>query len=149
MLIARPGGFKTKLKIMRTRLIKFRGKDDSGKWLYGSYIQQDSVIVLDEGGEVAVNPDTVGQLIGIIPNTSMYVDNSQELYEGDLFTCGSSRTIYQAVYDGCGEYYGISNKGDEYGPYTIRLSRENVSRQNIEIVGNVVDNPELLKGGKE
>lgn len=147
------------------RLIKFRGKrTDTGEWVFGDLIhgvgsKHGRMYILPvtniypkgcnelDGWEVI--PDSIGQLIGIIPNTSMYVDNQQELYEGDLFTCGNSKTVYQTVYDGCGEYYGISNEGDKYGPYTVRLSRSNIKNQNIKVVGNIHDNPELLEGGKE
>lgn len=136
--------------------IKFRGKrTDTGEWIYGDLLTSDGTeCEISDWNDVVysrydVDSETVGQLIGVIPNTSMYVDNSQELYEDDLFTCGKSKTVYRAVHDGCGEYCGVSNEGDKYGAYTIRLSRDNVSRRDIKIVGNIHDNPKLPKGGEE
>lgn len=152
------------------RQIKFRGKcqrgydySDGDGWIYGSLLQKDKVCAIvktedidlspktDDGysfvedfGCVPVIPDTVGQLICCIPNTSMYVDNSQDIYDGDVFTTKGSDTKYVARYDGYGGYYGISNEGDKYGAYTLRFTSQNIKNQGIKIIGNIHDNPELL-----
>lgn len=131
------------------RQIKFRGKTlKEGKWIFGNLtedVKGHYRIQFDvKSFSSVVIPETVGQLICIIPNTSMYVDNSQELYEGDIFTAKDSNTKYVAQYDGYGEYYGISNEGDKYGAYTLRFTSHNIKNQDIKIIGNIHDNPSLL-----
>jgi hypothetical protein len=141
------------------REIKFRGKrTDNGGWVYGYLIHDD--VIRDKGiavgtvnmsGECEVScdayriiPETLGQLVCITPNTSMYVDNSFELYEGDLIrrSDGKDDAVYRIAYENC-EFYGLSNEGDEWGLFTYSLGdRRNLER--IEIVGNIHDNPDLL-----
>lgn len=149
------------------RKLMFRGKrKDYNVWVYGFYsylfdekandYKHEIVFQHMESADMSypypschtiwaeVIPETVGQLICTIPNTSIYVDNSQELYEGDIFKTKGSETKYVARYDGYGEYYGISNEGDKYGAYTLRFTSQNIKNKGIEIIGSIHDNPELL-----
>lgn len=142
------------------RKIIFRAKrSDANEWVYGDLIhgvglKHGFVYILpithiypkgcNELDGWNVLPKTVGQLICTIPNTSMYVDNSQDIYEGDIFTTKGSNTKYVAQYGGYGEYYGISNEGDKYGAYILRFTGQNIKNKGIEIIGNITDNPELL-----
>lgn len=139
--------FKKTKRAMKN--IKFKAKGHYTKeWFFG-------LLTLDRNKRYRIQyniyktpiiaiPETICQLICNIPNTSIYVDNSQELYEDDIFVVDGSNTKYVAKFDGFGEYYGISNEGDEYGSYTFRLSRHNIARSKIKIIGNIHDNPELL-----
>ncbi|MDH6355986.1 hypothetical protein M2132_002337 [Dysgonomonas sp. PH5-45] len=141
------------------RTIKFRGKTYDSKWVYGDLIhgvgnKHGRMYILPvtpiypkgcdslDGWDVI--PETVGQLICVIPNTSMYVDNSRELYEDDIFISENRSAKYVAKYDDFGEYYGISNKGDKYGAFTTRLNRGNIDRLKVNIIGNIHDDPKLL-----
>ena len=138
------------------REIEFRGKRiDNGEWIYGccgygftqtvEYIMPDMFFATRDFGEIdkqgnpkieneiaiggyfAVDPKTVGQFTGLLDK------NSKKIFEGDIIEEG---VVY---FDD--EYLGFFVKGDfvegEHKPlYDIPLP---------EIIGNVTDNPELLK----
>lgn len=136
------------------RNIKFRGKKKSdGKWLFGDLIHGnigDCYIFDCENfcKENAVNPDTVGQF------AELYDKYNNEIYEDDIIVW----TIYHADFDGLGvlkkdiKYEGVVKwhqggfvlkdmEGDGY--YSISSLSSNVD---FEIIGNIHNNPELLKG---
>jgi hypothetical protein len=129
------------------REIKFRGKrTDNKQWVCGFYtksalheIEKIRYQLADYTWiDTEVIPETVGQFVCMIPNTSMYVDNSRELYEGDLIRHNGNKTIYQVTFGNC-RFYGISNEGDKWGVFTCSLS-EKKSLEKIEIIGNIHDN---------
>ena len=127
------------------REIEFRGKDIiSGELVYGDIIHGvgdkcGKVFILpvrvnlayvkncDPLDGVEVDPETVGQFTGLLDK------NGKKIFEGDIIEEG---VVY---FDD--EYLGFFVKGDfvegEHKPlYDIPLP---------EIIGNVHDNPELLK----
>lgn len=132
------------------RTIKFRGKMvNGGEWVYGnleinserSYISSPDVLLGDE-----IILETVGQFTGL------HLWSGKDLYEGDIVdvdyifydpTGGidprfePSRCI--VVYENTA--FRFKNVEDRY--YFIHEVR------NIKIVGNIHDNPELMKGGEE
>ena len=134
------------------REILFRGKTFDGKWIEGFVFQEvgDCVVrwcisttpicandyseILGDYAEVL--PDTVGQYTGLTDK------NGKKIFEGDILK-GAWDTIFQVVYDDCylgfraKEKDGMHNCIDYYG-----LDR-------IEVIGNIHDNPELLKGGEQ
>lgn len=134
------------------RVIKFRGKRiDNGEWVYGyvdgtMYI--DVVVIHTETGTFEVEPETVGQFTGIVDK------NGNEIYEKDIikainYYCKTSykqKTGYIAwLAQECGfvivwkEYdsrLGHRNRGGGY-----------YHDNSLEVIGNVFDNSELLKGG--
>lgn len=128
--------------------IKFRGKTPSGAWVYGYYEFQELVknyIIRHEGCVFEVVPETVGQFTGLLDK------NGTEVYEGDVvrFTYSYEKrgyyTIVSNTYIGIitlNKFYHscIMNGKDEYHIENIR---------NGEVIGNIHDNPELLKGGKQ
>jgi hypothetical protein len=143
------------------RDIKFRGKrTDNGKWCTGYFVIADKkhyiftgetglsrvspahVLMYEDFVRFEVIPETVGQFVCMIPNTSMYVDNSRELYEGDLIRYKGGKTVYRVTFK-YNRFYGISNEGDEWGVFTCSLG-EKKSLERIEIIGNIHDNPDLL-----
>lgn len=128
------------------RQIKFRGKDiETGEWIYGHFFQRlghypaiveprprDGKVMYYE---IAVEDNTVGQFTGL------YDKNGQEIYEGDIVTFDNHlQGISQVVYD----YAGFMVESQNYST-AIRYSMTN----HIVVVGNIHDNPELLKGGAE
>lgn len=149
---------------------KYRGKRvDTGEWVFGSLLKiaggcliyhgpeskaeivpdgdcesmpKDVSVALLHSEVSVVYPKSVGQLICVIPNTSMYVDNSHELYEDDLFTCDATKRLFRAVYDGFGAYFGYNELA-----FAFQLSQSSVRVKSggIKVVGNYFDNPELLK----
>lgn len=143
------------------RTIKFRGKDiETGEWVYVDLLNKESVlnafIAIIHRCNVKINPDTVGQFTGL------HDKNGKEIYEGDIlrgdeypFNCdGVDNYLAEVVWadNVCG-FYRITHKkanstvrGISHGNWS-ELDEEDI--KSFEIIGNIHDNPELLKGGKE
>lgn len=128
------------------REIKFRGKHihaflephNTGIWVYG-YLCNDHYINSEElMGEMLVDKESVGQFTGLKDK------NGREIYEGDIVAekghyINSDRILYQDIK--WKENYSCWLRG-EYQ----RLTPKNIERYEIEVVGNIYDNPQLLKG---
>lgn len=127
------------------REILFRGKrTDNGKQVEGNLFipdKDDTPTQICIGTNIIritydVIPETVGQYTGLTDK------NGTKIFEGDILK-GAWDTIFQVVYDDCylgfraKEKDGMHNCIDYYG-----LDR-------IEVIGNIHDNTELMKGGAE
>ena len=128
------------------REIKFRGKDIyTEEWIYGNLvnIEEDRYAVLPvtntmRGDTIAmyeVTPDTVGQFTGI------HDTQGKEIYEGDILRISISK-------NGIGDV----RWGEEQAAFIVQM--KNSSQwynlwKGSTIIGNVHDNPELLKGGEK
>lgn len=107
------------------RTIKFRGKAySSGGWVYGYYfydtlLKSHWIGCDDDLSEV--DPETVGQFTGLLDK------NGKEIFEGDVL------------------------KGGIYKSYIVKWDNEengfnvNYHALKYEVIGNIFDNPELLK----
>jgi len=151
------------------RTIKFRGKRlDNGEWVYGDlvHLSNGEACILPEDGEWRhrlIIPDTVGQFSGLLDK------NGKEIYEGDVicmhhffvkydsYEPKPIRRAYDIEVDSDNlittvsynrnyavEFYPhkgwiVRNRSDQHGlrPFDGKV--------NIEIIGNIHDNPELLK----
>lgn len=137
------------------REILFRGKrTDNGEWVYGNYyiaekldksgVEYFIIEIEAEGSQYYVTPETVGQYTGLTDK------NGKKIFEGDI--------VKTKKY---GKIIGHSNVRDFdifvviYEPAMFRL--ENTHRAfnlvgkcgkgiDYEVIGNIHDNPELLKG---
>lgn len=130
------------------RDIEFRGKRSNGEWVYGSLIALDAdsgyvyitmpytptstlpPSVLIEGNTYLVDPNTVGQYTGLKDK------NGTKIYENDIVTMpsyngGRHKTV---VYFDSGKF---AVDGSHYHFKDIRP-------KNMEVIGNIHDNPELL-----
>ena len=134
------------------RTIKFRGKTrENGKWYYGSLVYSDeinaaiyfqigsgSVKTMDWG---YVNQETVGQFSGL------YDYNGNEIYEGDILKREKDGLMYVVR---VGMFYASVKecKEDILGGFPLNVFTKYEDRE-YKIVGNIYDNPELLKGGEK
>ncbi len=127
------------------REILFRGKlkqnnrsNRKGDWVYGCFV------AMHDGGKKIphiygygeVVPETVGQYTGLTDK------NGTKIFEGDILEVqlGCAGTLTEVIeYEGGGF---VRNYGERRKPYLQggRLS---------EVIGNIHDNPELLKGDAE
>lgn len=126
------------------REIKFRGKaKNDGEWFFGNLFDNDTAgrthICTTKKGCLDINPDTVGQFTGLLDK------NGKEIYEGDIIRTkrygivhGQSNTqgadLFRVVYKNA-QFY-IDNK---LRHFYLQDSKCN------EVIGNIHDNPELLK----
>lgn len=126
------------------RIIKFRGKDiETGEWIYGDLIQRmgymPSIMYPYESNgkvrycECAVKRETVGQL------TSLYDNNGKEIYEGDILDFNGLIIEIRFVR---GVFALLCN-----GDLDQELCGDCRTDLFAKIIGNIHDNPELLKGG--
>lgn len=129
------------------REIKFRGKDlKTGEWVYGDlhllcdapHIHTAPSQFPYAGKRSFIDKDTIGQFTGLLDI------NGREIYEGDVvrvrvtndrFKRNPRFEIGSVKYD---DYYGRWDNGFHGRFFSNRM----------EVIGNIHDNPELLKGGK-
>ena len=114
--------------------ILFRGKNKVTKeWVKGDLFHHDKQLFISAENLVTeVDSETVGQYIGMTDN------NDTKIFEGDIVRyCGEGTFGGFYVYDTTITIKSLSNYNQ------LSLLRE---AQNSEIIGNIYDNPELLKG---
>lgn len=131
------------------RVILFRGKSEGNQWEYGNYCIAEKldksgveyfIIDIDaEGSQHYVIPETVGQYTGLTDK------NGKRMFEGDIVA--GALTWLEKKKNGL-----VAFKGGSFGLIWYRGDIEQfnafTSMCNIEyeVIGNVTDNPELLKG---
>ena len=123
------------------REIKFRGKRvDNGEWVYGGVEQNSIAIIYDDtlpyDNENLVYKETVGQFTGLSDK------NGKEIYEGDIL----DRRFYQrgyVVYEN-GAFRKALLGGIKSNNWKACPLSE-VGLRDWQIIGNIHDNPELLK----
>ena len=129
------------------RKIKFRGKDEQGEWQEGHLLVQlgthyiltpiwemyrNEYVETDRSTKHMVNACTVGQFTGMLDK------NGKEIYEGDIVE-------YDWYIIGYKPAYRVKNQVvfDDMG---ARVGDDRIRNcTNVEVVGNIHDNPELLK----
>lgn len=125
------------------RKIIFRGKRfDNNEWLYGDLMHVNEQVMInpvfdepyqyDGDLDANVDPETVGQYTGLQDKSG------KEIYEGDAYHLGDKR-ILSVV-----EWHDSGFMGKQVGTYGSREGLQHW-RDRIEIIGNIHDNPELLK----
>jgi uncharacterized phage protein (TIGR01671 family) len=138
------------------RTIRFRGKRLNGDgWIYGDIIQypdDGSVEIVENYNEMAwVDPATVGQFTG------QFDKNGKDIYEGDIIRRFSNinRISDPNLTDREPEYmtafieyiqgiYRVSSKEFPVGGCGAFNYSESNAAYNIEVIGNIHDNSELL-----
>lgn len=127
---------------------------DNGEWVEGSYIEHehtiewaesvssDGLTVFSEGADVI--PETVSEYTGLTDK------NGKKIFEG--YICTDGENIYEVVFD----KYQFSvkviktplyliKKGDNFPLWQFDNCERNGYRQ-LEVIGNIHENPELLEG---
>ena len=132
------------------RKIKFRGKSIDGKeWLYGdlvSSLDEKRFVILenDKGSNdiCEVDPETIGQFTGLMDK------NGNEIYEGDIVKWSNGMLYAVKFWDGM--FYASIEECNEgiFGGFPLHRLIE-YEDGGCEIVGNIHDNTELMKGGEK
>lgn len=112
------------------RTIKFRAKSIDGYWVSGDLHLQCKYphIHTAERRSVPIDPTTIGQFTGLTDK------NGKEIYEGDIIRHKDMVKPYHVIYDG---HQFTPNDGFRSLSYP----------KHWEVVGNIHDNPELIKKG--
>lgn len=122
------------------REILFRGKRvDNGEWVYGDLLQPTKEKILNiyeisdynslMGDRHEVYPETVGQYTGLNDK------NGKKIFEGDIIRSNSERGYIEYYPNDC-----AFDVVDDHGFYWLISEMSN-----IEVIGNIHDNPELLE----
>ena len=137
------------------REIKFRGKRlDNGEWVVGSYIEAENrdrsiahQIVPYKAGLVVreVDPATVGQYTGLKDK------NGKEIYEGDVIRSPLSedKTRPHRIFYHTGNAAFMGALVDRKELCYLRLDQDWIYKFGKEVISNIHDNPEFLKGGEQ
>ena len=135
------------------REILFRGKrKDNGEWIYGDLRQysEKSKGVFDYATKhtIQVIPETIGQYTGLTDK------NGKKIFEGDivkysLFNKFSDNDELENAEEKEEYIEKIKFNNGKFCPIPIRCDCEDYwyswAFDNFEIIGNIHDNPELLK----
>lgn len=131
------------------REILFRGKrKENGEWVYGNYAVTDNnekqhFIFQNKAFEFEVDSETVGQYTGITD------DYGKKIFEGDILGITNDDPDYDyitKVYLDCNTLC-VDVQGQDYDYTSIGFALEiwDDECDQLEVIGNIHDNPELLK----
>lgn len=137
------------------REILFRGKRlDNGEWVYGFIVKMFGTYHIidkdDENTAYEVIPETIGQYTGLKDK------NGKRIFEGDILSIPfeEDRSPYEenSIYYEKGEVYFDTERYGWYvrfREYNEEISLWEYDNTDIEVISNIYDNPELLKGGNQ
>ena len=123
---------------MREILFRGKSKAQGSEWLYGD------VLIYENSAQIwetinsrkynsVVSLETIGQYTGLTDK------NGKKVFEGDIVK-GAWDTVFQVVYDDC--YLGFRAERKD----GFRNSIDYYGLDRIEVIGNIHDNSELMKG---
>lgn len=124
----------------------FRGKEVAdGKWIEGFYSAEEynpysgevehipRIQIIGKCVSLGVIPETVGQYTGLTDK------NGVRIFEGDIAEYEGK--YYVVRYSEKYARFIFTRIGSEYAVFTV------FDYERCEVIGNIHDNPELLKGG--
>lgn len=134
------------------RTIKFRGKTIRSKeWVYSSTISQGTIkrkankwfMEISENVWKGLQEGSLGQFTGL------YDKDGKEIYEGDILCRKDGGALLTVEfrhgafgYEYCGEFHSwAGNHNFTFNPFDTDVD--------FAIIGNIHDNPELVKGGDQ
>lgn len=127
------------------REILFRGKrTDNGEWVYGNYahtdcyIKHNDYIGQNNPLEYMVNPETVGQYTGLTDK------NGKKIFEGDILKEKQSNQALIFTVDWCEDCAMFVTPCKNFK--SLEFDFTTSYGEQFEIIGNVFDNSDLLKG---
>ena len=143
------------------REIKFRGKHiGDNEWVYGYLLFSQSGICsirsIDDFLTYQVDPETVGQFTGL------HDKNGKEIYEGDILRFPPKEKIEVNNYVSYEVFWHDNDYADRHIGWQMNRHHYHGNicgtinyfttclpkyTQKMIIIGNIYDNPELLKGG--
>lgn len=137
------------------RTIRFRGKRiTDGEWIYGDFFRNRGLAFIAEDGVVEnplaswkdynVTPDTVGQFTGLCDASG------KEIYEGDIIESSFGGGIPARHFVGYDEKEAAftANLIGAY-PNSGGIRQSWIDQYEKKVIGNIYDNPELLKENEE
>ena len=129
------------------REILFRGKTRGGVWYHG-FVKGKSLpnkegnkmeftpcIIEQTHADIEVIPETVGQYTGLTDK------NGNQIFEGDIVEYASDEEIGQIAYHESEAMFVV-----EFDTWLTDF--DHMYGKDLEVIGNIHDNPELLKGGE-
>ena len=124
------------------REIKFRGKYGNNPWLYGSLVTKNrnnnGIQERNSSVTILVDDGSIGQYTGM--NDSM----GKEIYEGDIVrTSDNDDELAVVEWDDEDLRFTVT-----HGNVVNGLGEGYYSRE-VEVIGNMYDNPELLGGAHD
>ena len=129
------------------RELLFKGKrKDNGEWVYGWYaplVCNDKTIIPcirnENGTDKEVIWETVGQYTGLTDK------NGKLIFEGDIVYCKSRLdNANMVIIFECGQFRMVLS--ENYRSYQTNSGFYDINCFDKEVIGNIYDNPELLKG---
>lgn len=129
------------------REILFRGKRRvNGEWVYGSFFSPNAIMKrgkeFDDDKTYTILPETIGQYTGLIDK------NGKKIFEGDIISIPFEEDV--VYYENAEVYFDT----EHCGWYVRYFDDESFSLWeyddcDITVIGNIHDNPELLKEDKD
>ena len=129
------------------REILFRGKrKHNGEWVKGLYITGQNNIgeilymIKTEYTTFFIEPETIGQYTGLTDK------NGEKIFEGDIVVVNTTSIDEE---DG----YGVIDWHEDTARFIVELPNllvdfDNLYSYDCEVIGNIHDNPDLLRGDK-
>ena len=123
------------------RMIKFRGKCGD-VWRHGDHLAYANSECIKNwlGGlsfEYTAESDTVGQFTGL------YDSEGKEIYEGDICEIIDDGAEFRVDWDKNNAKFVCCLANGKKSKFSFNYKN---ARKHLKVIGNIFDNPELLKG---